>query len=239
MLQTLYSSASWPTLANFVDRALAGNATAVVNLADSYLGIKSDGTYDNSGDMNLAVNCLDRDFSRDPKRTQQLATTLSTQAPHFGPPVAPGGANCAYWGTPAKALKIASGKGSPPLLLIGATGDPFAPYREAVAVSKRMTSSVLLTYDGESHPAFMHGVSLHRQRRRALLPHGRAARTRYHLRRRRHQARAARPLTRRQPRRSRGVRPLRCHSASLSRNLSHSSSTPVTAGRPPRSAGRA
>ena len=61
MLQTLYSSASWPTLANFVDRALAGNATAVVNLADSYLGIKSDGTYDNSGDMNLAVNCLDRD----------------------------------------------------------------------------------------------------------------------------------------------------------------------------------
>jgi hypothetical protein len=44
--------------------------------------------------------------------------------------------------------------GAPPILLIGATGDPATPYAWAKAANSMLTGSVLLTREGNGHVSY-------------------------------------------------------------------------------------
>ena len=44
--------------------------------------------------------------------------------------------------------------GSAPILVIGTTGDPDTPYRDAVALTRRLDNARLLTFRAEGHAAF-------------------------------------------------------------------------------------
>ena len=82
LAEALYNRFSWPNLARAVQSGLDGDGSALVNLADRYLG-RFGGQYDNSLEMNIAVNCLDEAFSRDPAHYEDL-TKRFTDAPRFG-----------------------------------------------------------------------------------------------------------------------------------------------------------
>ena len=47
--------------------------------------------------------------------------------------------------------------GAPPILVIGTVGDPATPYEWAQEMSAALTGSVLLTYEGDGHTAFLRG----------------------------------------------------------------------------------
>jgi len=51
-----------------------------------------------------------------------------------------------------------SGKGSPPIVVIGTTRDPATPYAWAVALAAQLDKGVLLTHDGDGHTAFRKGA---------------------------------------------------------------------------------
>ena len=54
---------------------------------------------------------------------------------------------------PSRQLDI-KGSGAKPLLVIGGTGDNATPYQQAVSMSQQLTSSVLVTYDGQGHGTY-------------------------------------------------------------------------------------
>ena len=46
------------------------------------------------------------------------------------------------------------GKGAPPIVVIGTTGDPATPYEYAETMAEQLDSGVLVTFDGEGHLAY-------------------------------------------------------------------------------------
>jgi pimeloyl-ACP methyl ester carboxylesterase len=44
--------------------------------------------------------------------------------------------------------------GSPPILVIGTTGDAATPYQQAVDVAKTLQNGHLLTFNGDGHAAY-------------------------------------------------------------------------------------
>ncbi len=62
----LYDKAQgWPLLRTGLRRALAGDASVLLLLSDSLSGRQADGTYDNSQEANIAINCVDHPAPRD------------------------------------------------------------------------------------------------------------------------------------------------------------------------------
>jgi len=48
--------------------------------------------------------------------------------------------------------------GSPPILVIGTTGDPATPYQWAVSLAGQLQHGVLLTRDGNDHVAYFYSA---------------------------------------------------------------------------------
>lgn len=48
-------------------------------------------------------------------------------------------------------------KGAAPIVVVGTTRDPATPYRWARALAAQLTSSRLLTYEGDGHTAYGRG----------------------------------------------------------------------------------
>jgi pimeloyl-ACP methyl ester carboxylesterase len=156
---SLYSQGSWSMLARGLQQAIDGDATALLRIADNYLGRKADGTYDNSLEMNIAVNCLDHEFTTDPDAVKALAGEFQPLAPHFGAALAQGGVTCGFWHAVPSPLSVPVATGAPPIVVIGTTSDPATPYRWAVGVAGELETGVLLTNHGEGHTAYRSGVS--------------------------------------------------------------------------------
>lgn len=156
IITPLYSHDSWPTLTRALTAALDGNGALLVRLTDSYLGREPDGSYPNEQEANVAVNCLDQPPSQLPTTYQAYpaaARAFAEKAPHFGAAFANGLA-CAFWAARPDPLSVPKAAGAPPIVVVDTTGDPATPYAWGVAVSKQLSSAVLLTYYGEGHTAY-------------------------------------------------------------------------------------
>src|SRR5260370_1818232 len=85
VLTPLYDQSSW----TYLDRALTladdGNGSVLLSLADLYLGRNADGTYNNAGDANYAVNCLYRPVPSDPPASPPLGPAFPKPSPLFSP----------------------------------------------------------------------------------------------------------------------------------------------------------
>ncbi len=58
---------------------------------------------------------------------------------------------CETWtATSSPQLKL-TGKGAPPILVVGTTGDSATPYEHAVSMAEQLESGVLLTFEGAGH----------------------------------------------------------------------------------------
>lgn len=151
LLDGLYSRADWPTLADALAAAGRGDGSALVAMTDHYL--TGGGT--NAEEANVAVNCLDYPAPRSFDRYVALAAADAASAPVFGALVAWGAASCAVWPVPASRTPgPVRAAGTPPILVVGTTGDPATPYRWAVDLAGQLQHGVLLTRDGDDHVAY-------------------------------------------------------------------------------------
>ncbi|MFI8106414.1 alpha/beta fold hydrolase [Streptomyces sp. NPDC086023] len=113
---------------------------------------------------NVAVECADRIYPRSLGLLRRNLTAEAASAPLLGPPVAYGPPTydhnhapaCVQW--PAERLSRFNGSyraaGSPPILVVGTTGDPDTPYKDAIALSRILHKGRLLTFRAEGHTAF-------------------------------------------------------------------------------------
>lgn len=152
--QAMYSTAYWQFLGTALADAAKGDGSVMLQLSDIYLD-RTDSGYANSLEANFAVNCVDRPFPKDDAAYQRLAEQLTKVAPRFGPAIGWGSEQCALWPVPATGRPHAvSGKGSPPIVVVGTTRDPATPYVWAQGLAAQLEHGVLITFDGDGHTAY-------------------------------------------------------------------------------------
>lgn len=150
----LYSTSTWPDLYQALAQASRGNGTDFLSLFDSYTGRSSNGRYTNEFEANAAVNCLD---SQSPsiQGIEAHAAASRATAPVFGVPDLYSQLGCAVWPVAATGRTAPiHATGSPPIVVVGTTGDPATPYEEAQSLASQLDHGVLLTRLGEGHTAY-------------------------------------------------------------------------------------
>ncbi|WP_406862296.1 alpha/beta hydrolase [Streptomyces sp. HUAS MG47] len=159
VIAAMYDEAAWPQLREALTRAMGGEGSGLLALADSYYEREPDGTYSNLMYANAAVNCLDLPPAfAGPGEAEKAVPSFEKASPVFGRGLAWSALNCTYWPTPAtgRPHRITA-EGAPPLLVVGTTRDPATPYKWARSLAAQLSSGVLLTYDGDGHTAYGRG----------------------------------------------------------------------------------
>ena len=114
--------------------------------------------------VNVVVECIDRDYPRSRARLRRELAASTRRAPLLGPSIGYGPPTYDHNHAPACVLWPGAktsrhhgdfrASGSAPILVIGTTGDPDTPYRDAVALSRILDNARLLTFRAEGHAAF-------------------------------------------------------------------------------------
>ena len=147
----LYSEMLWPDLADAVADALAGDASGMLALEDQYLGVSDFDVY-------FAVNCLDWEWPEDPNELLAAGAAATAESPHFAEPIVNDYVRCAMWPVEEEPMPAVTAPDAPPILVVSTTNDPATPYEAGVRTAERLTSGVLLTYEGEGHTVVGNGV---------------------------------------------------------------------------------
>jgi len=153
----LYNRVAWPQLADALELAdEEDDGSELLALADSINGRRNDGSYENLNDANASINCVDEVNPKDVAAYDRLSEELGRTSPRFGRAFGYARLVCAYW--PARAAARYTGpfraEGAPPILVVGTTGDPAAPYSWARSLADQLSSGVLLTWKGVNHGAY-------------------------------------------------------------------------------------
>ncbi len=141
----MYDTSSWTTLDQALTLAERGSGGVLLAIADFYYGQVN-------FDAFTVISCLDRPTPTDVTAYDALGPAFIKASPLFGPADQYGGLQCAYM--PVKATGQPgplTANGVPPILIVGATGDPATPYSGAQSVHQQLAGSVLLTRRGNGH----------------------------------------------------------------------------------------
>ncbi|MGW9068830.1 alpha/beta fold hydrolase [Streptomyces yangpuensis] len=114
--------------------------------------------------VNTAVECADRRYPPGRTLLGALVGAHAASAPLLGPPVGLGppaydhnhAPACVPWPAdrPGRFEGSYRAAGSAPILVLGTTGDPDTPYRDAVALAGTLENGRLLTFAAEGHTAY-------------------------------------------------------------------------------------
>jgi pimeloyl-ACP methyl ester carboxylesterase len=151
---TLYSTSTWSDLAAALDGASHGDGTDFLQLFDDYTGRQANGTYNNLFEANAAINCLDAP-APSLAAIQAAVPAAEAAAPIFGLQNLYSEAGCAVWPLPASgSVGPIRAAGSPPIVVVGSTGDPVTPYPWAQSLAHQLAGGVLLTRIGDGHTGY-------------------------------------------------------------------------------------
>lgn len=155
VVAALYSTETWPILADALELADQDqDGTLLQALADTLLGRRADGTYDNSQVANGFVNCAD-DASRPPPDEVRAASNEAASRSELFDDLLRADTGCIGAPDAVDPLVIGPAQGAAPVLVIGTTGDPATPYEWSVELADSLASAVLFSVEGDGHTAFL------------------------------------------------------------------------------------
>jgi len=153
--QDLYAQETWPDLASALQQAETGNGSGLLQSSDQYTGRNPDGSYSNQLEANNAIACDDQPWPKSLTDLQADAVQAKQKSPEFGVADLYGGIPCSLWPDPPTSTPMAiSAPGSPPIVVVGSTGDPATPYADAQSLAKELDHGVLLTRVGDGHTGY-------------------------------------------------------------------------------------
>lgn len=157
---TLYSPSLWRHLSQGLTELQHGRGDTMLLLADMYMGRDADGHYDNSTDVRVAVNCVDKPAVTDREKTVEEDRRLREAAPFMSYGEFTGHApldTCAFWPVPPTSTPHEiSVAGLPPILVVSTTNDPATPYQAGVDLARQL-GGTLVTFDGTQHTVVFQG----------------------------------------------------------------------------------
>ncbi|MDQ1512971.1 MAG: hypothetical protein QOC59_813 [Microbacteriaceae bacterium] len=171
----LYDKGSWKYLTRAFTEILQGTTTMTLALADSYVDRGPKQYTDNLFEAIYAIDCLDHPVETDPAVLKREGKQLDAADPLRLADNANdlGDAACANWPVrPTGKPHRVHATGSPPILVLGTTGDPATPYAWAQSVAGQLPQGVLLTLRGEGHTAYRNHVACIDDRVDAYFVHG-------------------------------------------------------------------
>ena len=156
----LYSPSLWRHLTQALSELKDGTGDTMLAMADMYMGRDAKGHYNNSTDVRVAVNCMDKPHITDrakvveeDRRTREVAPFMSYGEFTGLAPLD----TCAFWPVPATGdqheIKVT---GLPPILVVSTTNDPATPYQAGVDLAQQL-GGTLLTFDGTQHTVVFQG----------------------------------------------------------------------------------
>jgi pimeloyl-ACP methyl ester carboxylesterase len=149
---------AYKDLGTALNDAARGDASKLLQFADSYTGRRPGGIYDNETAASYAIGCLDGVSPKSLAATRALAQRAARVAPRFGPSSVWLGLPCTYWPVaPVGTTGAIHAPKAPPIVVIGTTDDPATPYASAQSLAKQLRSGHLLTYIGEGHTVYGRG----------------------------------------------------------------------------------
>ncbi|MEU3746994.1 MULTISPECIES: alpha/beta hydrolase [Streptomyces] len=159
VIAAMYDEGAWPQLREALTRAIGGEGSGLLALADSYYEREADGTYANLMAANAAVNCLDLPAAyAGPADAEKAVPSFEKASPVFGEGLAWAALNCTYWPMrPTGSPHRITADGAAPILVVGTTRDPATPYKWARSLAAQLSSGTLLTYEGDGHTAYGRG----------------------------------------------------------------------------------
>jgi pimeloyl-ACP methyl ester carboxylesterase len=143
-----YEPDLWVRFYGALADADAGDGTAMLALASGYRSLTGFTIY-------VAVECADLPHPIGADNFAAFASDLEAISPRLGGAVANELLPCAFWPAPTTGVPAdVHAAGSPPVLVIGNTGDAATPYQQAVQVAGTLADGHLLTYVGEGHASY-------------------------------------------------------------------------------------
>lgn len=156
----LYSPSLWRHLTQALTGIKNGKGELMLTLADLYMGRDSNGHYNNSTDVRVAVNCMDKPGITDRATAVEEDRRMREVAPFMSYGEFTGNAplgSCAYWPIkPTSSPHEIKVSGLPPTLVVSTTNDPATPYQAGVDLARQLGGS-LLTFDGTQHTVVFQG----------------------------------------------------------------------------------
>jgi pimeloyl-ACP methyl ester carboxylesterase len=149
----LYVQEYWPVVTRALAAAEKGDGGPLLQLYDTYIERQSDGTWTNSFEDLIAINCLDDPGPKDPSFPDSYAKDLQALSPHFGAWAAYS-YNCIYWPVPQKAPLKLTAAGAGPIVVVGTTGDPITPLESTKHMADALEQATLVTVDANQHTGY-------------------------------------------------------------------------------------
>ncbi len=141
-----YDAETWPRLWSAIERGLGGDLSGIADLAGSYTRLVPYTPF-------AIVTCLDGDHATGYEAWQNAADRFARSSARFGRVLANELLPCAFWPEATYEPQSIDAAGSPPILVIGSTGDAATPYEAAVQVAQALEEGVLLTVELDGHVA--------------------------------------------------------------------------------------
>lgn len=155
LLGLYQTSYGWDSLTVALQGMVEGDGEPMLALVDLFTN-RIDGKFqDNSLDALSAVNCLDFPVRPTLDEVESLVQELKMSAPVFGEWIAWSALSCTYWPFPAPHDRVVKAEGTAQVLVIGTKYDPATPVQWATGLSRAITNSVLVTFNGDGHTAYL------------------------------------------------------------------------------------
>ena len=163
--QALYSEASWPALADALERASDGDATGLLSLYDAYYGRRADGTYGDEIEAYFAITCGDDPATGDSDDAVAARRGFLAASPRIGTSAAYEVLICAALAqvqreAPAVTNATGGGRfeitgdGAGPIVVVGNTGDPATPFAGSRLMARTLEDGVFVAVEADSHTAY-------------------------------------------------------------------------------------
>jgi pimeloyl-ACP methyl ester carboxylesterase len=156
----LYSPSLWRHLTQALSELKGGKGDTMLAMADLYMGRDAQGHYNNSTDVRVAVNCMDKPHITDRAKVVDEDRRTRVAAPFMSYGEFTGLApldTCAFWPIPATGnqheIKV---NGLPPILVVSTTNDPATPYKAGVDLAAQL-GGTLVTFEGTQHTVVFQG----------------------------------------------------------------------------------
>lgn len=142
----------WSELTAALQAAAGGNVEGLAELVDPLLEFSDE--QPPRLDAALLTTCNDTATRVPPDRAEQLAADWRTRSPMFGALFAIRLLTCSGAPVPTATVPSPRAPNTPPVLLLGAEGDPITPLAGTQRMADALAGGVLLTWQGHGHAAF-------------------------------------------------------------------------------------
>jgi pimeloyl-ACP methyl ester carboxylesterase len=151
--QALYSRDQWDRLADALVAAQTGDGSALMALYDEYYQRRADGTYDNTLEAFQAISCADTPERRTVAEDDASAARFNEVAPRMAPGTT-GGYFCTFFPAATDPRTAITAEGTPPIVVIGTTGDPATPLGGTQKMADTLADGRLIIVDADDHTGY-------------------------------------------------------------------------------------